>query len=198
MFWLGLVSLIIMKNQNYKEVIIFKDVENKIRKKSKILFNHNSPSLHELSVLIDNSSRLTIVLWALDCAKIPLSKFEREYPSDHRPRIALKESFRWARGEIKMPIAKKHILETHAIAKEIDNEIYIAICHGIAQACSTVHTPTHGLGLPMYELTSIVMENDMKNYEEEVVSKIQFYVDKLVYWNHKSSEIDGPWASFLI
>ncbi|NLY21214.1 MAG: hypothetical protein GXZ08_08040 [Tissierellia bacterium] len=50
----------------------------------------------------------------------------------------------------------------------------------------------------MYELTSIVLENNMKNYEEEVILKIQFYIDKLVYWNNKSSELNGPWASFLI
>ena len=177
---------------------MFKDVENKINRKNKILFDHNSSSLQELSVLIDNSSRLTITLWALDCAQIPLNKFEREYPNDNRPRVSITKAYEWTRGEIKMPLAKKHILETHSIAKEIDNEVYIAICYGIAQACSTVHTPTHGLGLPMYELTSIVLENDMKNYEEEVILKIQFYIDKLAYWNNKSSELNGPWASFLI
>ncbi|NLY21215.1 MAG: hypothetical protein GXZ08_08045 [Tissierellia bacterium] len=85
---------------------MFKDVENKINRKNKILFDHNSSSLQELSVLIDNSSRLTITLWALDCAQIPLNKFKNEYPNDNRPRVSITKAYEWARGEIKMPLAK--------------------------------------------------------------------------------------------
>ena len=44
-----------------------------------------------------------------------------------------------------MPVAKKAILECHAMAKELTDIADIALCHAIGQACSVVHTPKLGL-----------------------------------------------------
>lgn len=97
-------------------------------------------------------------MWALDCAQIPLEHFELKYPNETRLRTCLEVSKSWARGEIKMPLARRAILNAHAVAKEIDDPEYDALCHAIGHAGATVHAKCHAIGLPMYELTAIVIK----------------------------------------
>lgn len=66
-------------------------------------------------------------MWALDCAKQPLELFEAKYPDEGRPRTCLEFCEAWARGKIKMSAAKRAILDSHAVAKEIDNREYGAL-----------------------------------------------------------------------
>lgn len=67
-------------------------------------------------------------MWALDCATVTLEYFENKYPSEQRPKICLELCESWARGKIKMPVAKRAILNAHAVAKEIDDREYGALC----------------------------------------------------------------------
>lgn len=68
----------------------------------------------------------------------------------------------WAKGQIKMPVARRAILELHALAKEINEEQLSLLCRAIAHACATVHTERHALGLPIYELTVMVSKTSKK------------------------------------
>lgn len=68
-----------------------------------------------------------------------------------------------------MPIAKKAILDSHAVAKETEDRIYAALCHAIGHYGATVHVETHAIGLPFYELTAIVMECGYNNYQDAEV-----------------------------
>lgn len=129
--------------------------------------------------------------------KIPLEIFEQKYTKELRPRIAFNKCQKWASGEIKMPLAKKSILDCHAVAKEIDDDYYIALCHAIGQGLSTVHVETHAIGLPIYELTAIVLKNK-DNYQKEVGSKIKYYIDTLLYFQNNIDNIDYHWADFLL
>ncbi|TAH62992.1 MAG: hypothetical protein EWM47_13865, partial [Anaerolineaceae bacterium] len=101
----------------------------------------------------------------MDCAQIPLEQFEAKYPDEPRPRRSLELCEDWARGKIKMPIAKRAILDSHAVAKEINDSEYGALCHGIGHAGATVHVGTHAIGLPIYELTAMVYKYDKENYQ---------------------------------
>jgi hypothetical protein len=103
---------------------MFSDVEIKLKKGNKILFSRDSQCLQELIELIQLQNHRTLVMWALDCAKVPLKQFEAKYPDECRPRICLELCEDWARGRIKMPIAKRAILDSHAVAKEIDDREY--------------------------------------------------------------------------
>ena len=137
---------------------MFSDVEIKLRKRNKILFSRDSQCLQDLIKLIQLQNHRTLVMWALDSAKVPLEQFEAKYSDEVRPRICLELCEDWARGKIKMPRAKRAILDSHAVAKEINDSEYAALCHGIAHAGATVHVETHALGLPFYELTAIVFK----------------------------------------
>lgn len=177
---------------------IFSDVENKLKKRNKILFSRDSPYLQELVEIINLQNQRTLIMWALDCAKLPLAQFEAKYPSEHRPRVCLDLCEDWARGKIKMPAAKGAILASHAVAKEINDAEYGALCHAIGHAGATVHVETHALGLPMYELTAIVLKHGVPNFQKVVKEKISYYMERLLYWQKNTDKLELNWAVFLL
>ncbi len=177
---------------------MFSDVEQKLKKKNTLLFSRDSECLQELKLLIEQQKHRTLVMWALDCAKVPLSQFEEKYPYEKRPRVALELCQAWARGKIKMPAAKRAILDAHAVAKEIDDRVYGALCHAIGHAGATVHVETHALGLPFYELTSLVYKLGADEYQDTVCNKIDYYCQRLDYWQENIDKLNLEWANFLL
>lgn len=177
---------------------MFSDVEAKWMKKNKLLFSHDSQCLQELKNLIQLQNHRTLVMWALDCAKLPLEQFEKKYPDERRPRICLELCEDWARGQIKMPIAKKAILDSHAVAKEIGDREHGALCQAIGHAGATVHVETHALGLPIYELTAIVNKYGQDDFPAPVSEKINYYYNRLLYWQENTDKLEQNWAKFLL
>ena len=175
---------------------MYEDVELKIKRKNKILFTRESKCLKQLLELIRMQKHKTLVLWAFCCVEELIKIYNFKYHNDFRPTIAYETCKKWASGEIKMKEAKRCILECHSIAKEIDDEYYIAICHAIGQGLSTVHVETHAIGLVMYELTSIVLKN-RDNYYEKVNDKINWYIKILKYFEDNVDNTQNKWASFL-
>ncbi|WP_313344047.1 putative immunity protein [Sedimentibacter sp.] len=176
---------------------MFSDVEIKIKRRNKILFSRDSQCLQELLKLIQLQRHRTLVMLALDCAKMTLNQFESKYPDEQRPRACLKLCDLWSKGTVKMAAAKRAILDSHAVAKEIDDSEYGALCHAIGHAGATVHVETHAIGLPMYELTSIVLKHGKINYSTPVKEKINYYYDRLLYWQENIDKFDYDWADFL-
>ena len=177
---------------------MFSDVEIKLRKRNQILFSRDSQCLQELIKLIQLQNHRTLVMWALDCAKLPSEQFEEKYPDERRPRTCLELCEAWARGKIKMPMAKRAILDSHAVAKEIDDSEYGALCHAIGHAGATVHVETHALGLPFYELTAIVFKYGKDNFPKPVSEKINYYYNRLLYWQENTDKLGLDWANFLL
>ena len=85
----------------------FRDVKEKMRKKNKILFSRESPCLQELLALLRQQNHRTIVLWAFECVNDPVKLLKERYPDEERPQKAVDLCKEWAKGNIKMPIAKK-------------------------------------------------------------------------------------------
>jgi hypothetical protein len=177
---------------------MFSDVEEKIKKKNKIFFSRDTQCLQELSKQIQLQNHRVLVMWALDCAKLTLKLFETKYPDERRPRTCLELSESWARGKIKMSVAKRAILDSHSVAKEKDDALYGALCHAIGHAGATVHVGTHAIGLPIYELTAIVLKHDKKEYENAVTDKIKFYIERLHYWQENTDKLELEWGGFLM
>lgn len=177
---------------------MFSDVEMKLKKRNKILFSRDSQCLQDLIKLIQLQNHRTLVMWALDCAKVTLEQFEAKYSDERRPRTCLELCEAWARGKIKMPIAKRAILDSHAVAKEINDNEYGALCHAIGHAGATVHVETHALGLPVYELTAIVLKYGKDSFSKPVNEKINYYYNRLLYWKENTDKLDLDWADFLL
>ena len=177
---------------------MFSDIEIKLKKRNKILFSRDSQCLQALINLIQLQNHRVLVMWALDCAKLTLEQFEAKYPDERRPRTCLEHCEAWARGKIKMPIAKRAILDSHAVAKEIDDREYGALCHAIGHAGATVHVETHALGLPIYELTAVVLKCGKDSFQKPVNEKINYYYNNLLYWQVNTDNIGLDWADFLL
>ena len=81
----------------------------------------------------------------------------------------------WAMGKVKMPSARPAILAVHAMAKQLQDPGDAALCHGVGQGCSTVHTPRHAMGLPIYELTALVRHTPPELLTLRLEDKIRAY-----------------------
>ncbi|PKL11597.1 MAG: hypothetical protein CVV52_13305 [Spirochaetae bacterium HGW-Spirochaetae-8] len=172
-------------------------IEAKLKKGNSILFTKDSECLQELIHLIELQNHRTLVLWVFDCVRSTLAAFEAKYPLETRPRKAVELGEAWARGTIKMQVAKKAILDAHAVAKELDDKEAIALVHAIGQGVSTVHVGTHALGLVVYELSALVYKYGAVNCEAVVRDKIAYYEQRLRYWQENSATVSVPWADFL-
>lgn len=173
------------------------EVKAKAKRKNRILFSKDSILLHELMLQIEARNRRTLTLWALDLAEEAANRFAQTHPDELRPFNAVAAARAWAAGQIRMPAARRAILDCHALAKELIDPADIARCHAIAQGCSVVHTIGHAMGLPIYELTAIVRELGVDHCKEAVERRNQEYLDTLLYWGRYEPEYDGPWADFL-
>jgi len=150
------------------------EVKTKIRRKNQILFSKDCLLLAGLRKLIEQTNRRALILWALELAEETALQLAEKYPEDFRPREAIAAARAWAAGEIKMPIAKRVILNCHAMAKELTDPADIARCHAVGQACSVVHTVGHALGYPMYELSAIVLELGLDDCREAVEQRVMY------------------------
>ena len=168
----------------------------KERRHNQILFSKDSLLLDSLRHLIDQSNRRALTLWALELAEETVLQLAERYPEDLRPGEAIAASRAWAAGEIKMPIAKRAILNCHAMAKELENPADIARCHAVGQACSVVHTIGHALGYPLYELTAIVLEQGLDNCRDAVEQRVMYYEQRLRYWMKFEKTCQLNWADF--
>lgn len=174
------------------------EVKIKLSKKNQLLFSRESSCLQELLELIRKQKHRTLVMWALICVEEPLKILKEKYPNDNRPEEAIKLCKDWAKGKIKMPIAKKALLQVHAIAKEIENPTDISLCHAIGHACATVHVETHAIGLPIYELSAIVKQYGIDNCKNPIENKIKYYIKTLNYCEKNIDNDKNSWADFLL
>lgn len=117
--------------------------------------------------LIDDMPRRAVVLWALDLAEEAVQILEEKYPLEKRPRIALTMTRMWASGEVKMPIAKRAILDCHAV------------------------------GFPIYDLTAMIRENGIDNCDELIQERLNYYIEQLAYWKGNYKYGSEEWARFL-
>ena len=173
------------------------EVSAKAKRHNQILFSKESLLLDNLRHLIDQANRRALTLWALELAEETVLQLAERYPEDLRPEEAIAASRAWAAGEIKMPIAKRAILNCHAMAKELTDFADIARCHAVGQACSVVHTAGHALGYPMYELTAIVLEQGLDGCRDSIEQRVVHYEQRLCYWMEYEKTCQQNWAGFL-
>lgn len=173
------------------------EVSAKAKRHNQILFSKDSLLLDNLRHLTDQANRRVLTLWALELAEETVLLLTERYPEDLRPGEAIAASRAWAAGEIKMSIAKRAILNCHAMAKELTDPADISRCHAVGQACSVIHTVGHALGYPMYELTAIVLEHGLENCRDPIEQRVMYYEQRLRYWTEYEKTCQLNWAGFL-
>lgn len=174
-----------------------KVLEKRIKTRRQILFSKEDEPLQNLILLIQMMPRKAVILWALEMAEETVKILEKKYPQNDCARNALEMTRLWAQGSVKMPAAKRAILDCHAAAKVIEDQKDIALFHAVGQACGTVHTTGHAIGYPIYALTAIIRENGLDHCEELIHSEIERYQQQLFYWNAHYQDVACYWASFI-
>lgn len=172
------------------------EVCQKIKRRNRVLFGKDSPLLTELSALLAGQNRRAVVLWAFSLAEETVSRLGEQLPGEEQPAAMLAACRLWAAGTVKMPAARREILACHALAKSLPPE-EAALCHAAAQACSTVHTPGHALGFPLYELTALVLRHGPESCREPVEKRAAEYCGRLIFWQKEEQKGDFRWAEFL-
>ena len=126
----------------------------------KMLGSADSPYILSLMSLIETQSKQTLVNWGVDYAETHiLPIYEKEFPNDSRPRLALLAARDWLIKKIKLPEAKRIINECHAAAREADDKPKAqAAARACGQAASTIHSATHSLGLAFYGAAAIAYD----------------------------------------
>ena len=118
----------------------------------KTLGRPDAPYVQSLMALMQTQSKATLIRWCVAYAReniLPI--YERAYSADGRPRQALDAAEAWLRGTLQFPLARKLILQAHAAAREAAN-------HPAAQAASSIHVPSHALGLAFYGAAAVAYD----------------------------------------
>ena len=175
----------------------FEDVRSRAKRKNKVLFLPGDRLLDELSALAERADRRALVVWALDLAAEAAPRLKELLPDEKRPAEALDLAWLWARGKVKMPIAKRAILACHAVAKEDIGPEAAALCHAVGQACAVVHARGHALGFAVYELSAIARRDGVENCAAAVQERVREYMARLLQAQEAAPGAPGPWAKFL-
>lgn len=103
-----------------------------------------------LAQLLANNDRKALAVWAADCAEHVLPLFEKEHPQDDRPHRAIEAARAFARGEIRVGVARSAALAAHAAARAATAPAAIAAARAAGHAAATAHVARHALGPVMY------------------------------------------------
>ena len=106
-------------------------------------------------------------LKAANEAKRVLSIFEKEYPNDNRPRLAIEAIKAWAQGKRKLSLVevRKLSLDSHAAARESKSDAARFAARAAGQAVATWHVPTHALGTFSYASKAIITNKINKSHK---------------------------------
>lgn len=129
-------------------------------KARKMLNDWDAPYIQSLMKLTAAQSKATLAHWAIDYAgQVILPLWGKYCPDDLRPQNALNAAREWLSGAIKLPQAKKAILECHAAAREADtNPAAQAAARAIGQSASTIHSARHCIGLALYGAIAVAYD----------------------------------------
>ena len=172
-------------------------VNARAKRKNKVLFMPDDAIFDALAPLTERAGRRALVLWALSLAEEALPRMQALLPGETRPMESVRISRLWARGEVKMPVAKGAILACHAVAKEDVSAEAAALCHAVGQACAVVHARGHALGFAVYELTAIARRDGVENCAAAVQERVREYMARLLQAQEAAPGAPGPWARFL-
>ena len=173
----------------------FDDALARLERGDAILFRKDSPCLAQLAGRLLSADRRTVVLWGLECAGRVADRLGVMFPEDGRPAEAVRTCTLWSEGAVRMPEARRAILAVHGMARDVGDPIAAALCHAVGQGCSCVHTPGHAMGLPVYELTAILLEGG-DGWEARAEDAIDGYLKVLDGCDIRVSE-PREWAGFL-
>ncbi|QOV90159.1 putative immunity protein [Humisphaera borealis] len=97
--------------------------------------------------------------WAADCGEHVLPLFLAHATGDDRPRRAIDTARAWARGEVRVGVAQKAAVASHAAARQCiaagSDPSAVAAARSAGHAVATAHFADHSLGAAVYALKAV-------------------------------------------
>jgi hypothetical protein len=100
---------------------------------------------------LEDDDHHLLAIWAADCAEHVLHHFERERPTDDRPRRAIDLGRAWARGEVTWGEARTAAGHANATARDLLGAARHA-AYAAGQAAAVGHVAAHELGAAAYAI----------------------------------------------
>jgi hypothetical protein len=116
--------------------------------------------------------------WAAVCAEHVLHLFEREQPSDPRPRQAITAARDWIRGDVHMKDARRAAFAANAAARGLDEPAKFAALSA-GQAAAVAHVAAHDLGAAAYAIRAIQAASPSGRAETERIRERDWQREQL-------------------
>lgn len=111
----------------------------------------------QIAEIAEKTDKKILVMWACDCAERALPCFERNYPTDARPRLAIEAGRAWVRtGVFHMSDIRAASLAAHAVARTVsDDDAARSAARAAGQAVATAHAAGHAVAAAIYAATAV-------------------------------------------
>lgn len=132
--------------------------------------------------LISKTDHKVLARWAIDCLNRIFYIFEKRYPNEKIPQIAIKILNDWINNKITMWEARKYCWTVLELARKIENEdkVCCMIVRATSHCLATCHVPTHAEGTAMYVISAIKFLNiDKENVIEIMENERKWQIKHL-------------------
>jgi hypothetical protein len=119
-----------------------------------------------------------LAIWAARCAEHVLSHFEREFPSDGRPRKAIEATLAWAHGDIKATESKVAAYHANQAGRDATGAAKFAALSA-GQAAVVAHVPAHDLGAAAYAIRAAMAAGEAQDGRERGIAERQWQISRL-------------------
>jgi hypothetical protein len=130
-------------------------------KPRKTLCYSDAPYIASLTRLIETQSKPTIIRWCVDYAeRYYLPIWEKHFPDDRTPHIALETARKWLCREVKMQDARGIAWDAWSIARTANAPAAVEAAAGaIANAVLTCHVATHSIRVAFYGAAAVAYDS---------------------------------------
>jgi hypothetical protein len=130
-------------------------------KPRKMLCYSDAPYIESLIRLIETQSKPTIINWCVDYAeRYYLPIWEKHFPADRTPHIALETARKWPCGEVKMQDARGIAWDAWNAARAANAPASVEAAAGaIANAVLTCHIATHSIRVAFYGAAAVAYDS---------------------------------------
>ena len=150
-----------------------------MKEKSKFSITHKDSEMLEL---INNMHHKVLAIWAKDCAERVMPYFNKKYPEDHRPELAIETLQAWIdTGEFKMEVIRKASLDSHAAAREVgEDSAARSAARAAGQAVATAHVPRHSYGSAIYAQQAVYRATDSSEASSATIKEREWQYQHLL------------------
>ena len=140
---------------------------------------------NQIAELTAKTDHKTLAVWACDCVERVLPYFEKPYPEDERPRLAIQAARQWIiTGVFSMAQIRKAALAAHKAASEVqDNDAARSAARAAGQAVATAHVASHAIPAAVYAASAVRDGTENSDVDADVMKEREWQYRHLLELN---------------